>query len=141
MIVSVKETGLARRYYPNDLMLGANYNIRTNRIGDATAFYIGWTDEFPEVLGREDWKKECVKGTSQKVPLKNCRLTVVTVLATKAYRSILQNASALPPRESNGAKMWKGRRPERAPAKDLDPTAQGHRYCTACRHTRTSSSF
>lgn len=54
MIVSVKETGLARRYDPNDLMPGANYNIRTNRIGDATAFYIGRTDEFPEVLGRED---------------------------------------------------------------------------------------
>jgi len=46
---------IARRYYPNDLMLGANYNILTNRIGDATAFYIGWTDEVPEVLGREDW--------------------------------------------------------------------------------------
>lgn len=46
---------IARRYYPNDLMLGANYDVRTNRIGDATAFYIGWTDEVPEVLEREDW--------------------------------------------------------------------------------------
>lgn len=46
---------LAQKYFPNDLMLGANYDVSTNRIGGATAFYIGWTDEIPEVLEREDW--------------------------------------------------------------------------------------
>lgn len=46
---------LAKKYYPADIMLGANYYIITNNIGDATAFYIGWTDEVPDVLYDENW--------------------------------------------------------------------------------------
>ena len=46
---------LARRHYPDDIMLGANYFIRTNDIGDATAFYIGWTDLIPDVLYNAEW--------------------------------------------------------------------------------------
>lgn len=48
---------LATKQYPSDLMLGAHYDVRTNRIGDATAFYIGWTDKIPEILREEDWQK------------------------------------------------------------------------------------
>ena len=46
---------LAKKYYPADIMLGANYYIITNNIDDATAFYIGWTDEVPDVLYNEKW--------------------------------------------------------------------------------------
>jgi len=46
---------LAKKYYPADIMLGANYYIITNNIGNATAFYIGWTDEVPDVLYNENW--------------------------------------------------------------------------------------
>ncbi len=48
---------LAKKYYPADIMLGANYYIITNNIDDATAFYIGWIDEVPGVLYNEDWQK------------------------------------------------------------------------------------
>ena len=46
---------LAREYYPDDIMLGANYYIITNNIGEATAFYIGWTDEVPAVFRHRNW--------------------------------------------------------------------------------------
>lgn len=46
---------LARKYYPRDIMLGANYYIITNNIGDATAFYIGWSDKVPDILYDENW--------------------------------------------------------------------------------------
>ena len=46
---------LAQAYYPDDIMLGANYYINTNNIGDATAFYIGWTDKIPAVMYDENW--------------------------------------------------------------------------------------
>ena len=46
---------LAKKYYPADIMLGANYYIITNNIDDATAFYIGWSDEVPDVLYDENW--------------------------------------------------------------------------------------
>lgn len=46
---------LARTHYPADIMLAANYYIITNNIGDATAFYVGWIDEVPEVLYNENW--------------------------------------------------------------------------------------
>ncbi len=46
---------LAKKHYPADIMLGANYYIITNNIGDATAFYIGWTDKVPDVLYHENW--------------------------------------------------------------------------------------
>ncbi len=46
---------LAKKFYPSDIMLGANYEIRTNRIGEATAFYIGWTDEIPKPLYAQEW--------------------------------------------------------------------------------------
>ena len=46
---------LAKKYYPADIMLGANYYIITNNIGNATAFYIGWTEEVPDVLYDENW--------------------------------------------------------------------------------------
>lgn len=46
---------LARKYYPRDIMLGANYYIITNNIGEATAFYIGWSDKVPDILYDENW--------------------------------------------------------------------------------------
>ncbi len=52
---TVDRKALARKYYPADIMLGANYYIITNNIGDATAFYIGWSDEVPDVLYNENW--------------------------------------------------------------------------------------
>ena len=46
---------LAQRLYASDIMLGASYNIATNNIGEATAFYIGWTDRVPSVLYNKGW--------------------------------------------------------------------------------------
>ena len=46
---------LAKIHYPSDIMLAANYFILTNNIGDATAFYIGWTDNVPDILNNENW--------------------------------------------------------------------------------------
>lgn len=46
---------LARIHYPSDIMLSAAYDIDTNTIEPATAFYIGWTDTVPEVLKQKGW--------------------------------------------------------------------------------------
>lgn len=46
---------LAQAIYPGDLMFCAQYDIRNNNIGDATAYYIGWTDTVPDVLYDEGW--------------------------------------------------------------------------------------
>lgn len=46
---------LAELYFPDDIMLSAAYDIGTNVIGDATAFYIGWTDTVPDVLRQSGW--------------------------------------------------------------------------------------
>ncbi|MGM9682861.1 MAG: hypothetical protein ACI3XQ_04615 [Eubacteriales bacterium] len=46
---------LSKKYYPADIMLSANYYIITNNIGNATAFYIGWTDIVPDVLYNDNW--------------------------------------------------------------------------------------
>ena len=46
---------LARQYYPSDIMLSTKYSIQLNNIGDATAFYIGWTDKAPKVLYNKEW--------------------------------------------------------------------------------------
>ncbi len=46
---------LAKKHYPADIMLGANYYIITNNIGNATAFYVGWTDQVPDILYHENW--------------------------------------------------------------------------------------
>ncbi len=46
---------LAKAYYSADIMLSAKYYIIANNIGDATAFYIGWTDEVPALLYDENW--------------------------------------------------------------------------------------
>lgn len=48
---------IAGTYYIADIMLSASYYIITNNISDATAFYIGWTDEVPDVLYNENWCK------------------------------------------------------------------------------------
>lgn len=52
---SASRKSLAKIFYPSDIMLGANYNIKTNNIGKATAFYIGWTDTVPEILYSKNW--------------------------------------------------------------------------------------
>ncbi len=46
---------LAGIYYPDDIMLSTHYTILSHHIGDVTAFYIGWTDEVPDVLYNENW--------------------------------------------------------------------------------------
>ncbi len=46
---------LANIHYPKDIMLSQSYNIDTNTIDDATAFYIGWTDIVPDVLNKKGW--------------------------------------------------------------------------------------
>ena len=53
--VTTNRKTLAKKHYPADIMLGANYYIITNNIDDATAFYIGWSDEVPDVLYDENW--------------------------------------------------------------------------------------
>ena len=46
---------LAQIYCPGDIMLSAAYDIDTNAIGSATAFYIGWTDTAPKIIKRSGW--------------------------------------------------------------------------------------
>ena len=46
---------IAKKYYPNDIMLSCKYYLFLNSFGDATAFYIGWTDVAPPMLYEENW--------------------------------------------------------------------------------------
>lgn len=46
---------IAKKYYPNDIMLSCEYYLFLNSLGDATAFYIGWTDVAPPMLYEENW--------------------------------------------------------------------------------------
>lgn len=52
---SATRKALAKSIYPKDLMLSAQYNIKDNNIGEATAYYIGWRDTAPEILYDEGW--------------------------------------------------------------------------------------
>ena len=52
---TAKRKALAKKYYPADIMLSANYYIATNNIDDATAFYIGWSDKVPHILYDKNW--------------------------------------------------------------------------------------
>jgi len=52
---SASRKALAVMLYPNDLMLYTAYYLSLNTLGDATAFYIGWTDQAPKVLSQENW--------------------------------------------------------------------------------------
>lgn len=46
---------LAEKYYINDIMLLDSYRLSQLNIDKATAYYIGWTDEIPEVCYDETW--------------------------------------------------------------------------------------
>ena len=46
---------IAERVFSKDIMLHQEYEIQKNNIGDATAFYIGWTDTVPEALYDKNW--------------------------------------------------------------------------------------
>ena len=46
---------LASLLYPDDIMLTVKYTIQDNAIGDATAFYIGWTHTPPDILYNANW--------------------------------------------------------------------------------------
>ena len=52
---SLSRKSLARIYYPDDIMLSAAYDIDTNTVESATAFYIGWTNTVPYVLKQKGW--------------------------------------------------------------------------------------
>lgn len=52
---SSSRKNLAKIYYSNDIMLSAAYDIDTNTVESATAFYIGWTDTVPDVLKQKGW--------------------------------------------------------------------------------------
>lgn len=52
---STSRKSLAKEHYPDDIMLSAAYDIKTNTIEDVTAFYVGWTNEPPKILYREGW--------------------------------------------------------------------------------------
>jgi hypothetical protein len=52
---SESRKSIATYHYPTDLMLFSSYDIRKNTIGEATAFYIGWTDTVPSVFDLEGW--------------------------------------------------------------------------------------
>lgn len=52
---NAERKALAQKYYPKDIMLSASFFLPLNNIGDATAFYVGWTDDAPAVLDEEGW--------------------------------------------------------------------------------------
>lgn len=49
---------LVKEYYPNDIMLSCEYYLSENDLGDATAFFIGWTDIVPDILYDSRWNGE-----------------------------------------------------------------------------------
>ncbi len=46
---------ISKLLYPNDIALRLPYDIAESNIGDATAYYIGWTDEIPEAVYSVGW--------------------------------------------------------------------------------------
>ncbi len=46
---------LASKYYPEDIMLSAKYFLTLNKLGEVTAFYIGWTDIAPDIIKTPEW--------------------------------------------------------------------------------------
>lgn len=46
---------VARKLYPLDIMLLETHSLSLLKVGDATAFSIGWTNEQPEVCYIEEW--------------------------------------------------------------------------------------
>ena len=46
---------LAEDLYPQDLMLQTPFRIDEGDVGEATAFYVGWTNEVPDVLTAQGW--------------------------------------------------------------------------------------
>lgn len=46
---------LAEKFYIDDIMLMDNYSLSKLKIDKATAYYIGWSDEVPEVCYDEKW--------------------------------------------------------------------------------------
>ncbi len=49
--------GLAGKVYPDDIMYTVNGFINRNKIGDFTAYTVGWTDVIPPVCYDENWWK------------------------------------------------------------------------------------
>ncbi len=52
---SSSRKNLAKIYYPSDIMLSAAYDIDTNTVESATAFYVGWTNTVPDILKQKEW--------------------------------------------------------------------------------------
>lgn len=50
---------LARRYYPDDIMLGDKIALKNNTMDDYTAYTLGWTDTVPPVCQNPDWWDNC----------------------------------------------------------------------------------
>ena len=46
---------LAKKHCPTDIMLTCDFYLWKNTFGKETAFYIGWTDEVPQLLHEEKW--------------------------------------------------------------------------------------
>lgn len=52
---------IAEKQCPGDIMLSCQYFLWHNDFGDATAFYIGWTDTPPEYLYKKGWQAKSSK--------------------------------------------------------------------------------
>ena len=48
---------LANKYYSSDVMLTPKYDILQNNIGYATAFYVGWVNNPPNIFSDKNWVK------------------------------------------------------------------------------------
>lgn len=46
---------LAQKHWPSDIMLKVKYDIADNNLGNATAFYVGWTNRVPEAMQNDGW--------------------------------------------------------------------------------------
>ncbi len=46
---------LAQKHMPDDIMTRTAYDISENEFGDTTAFFIGWTDNIPDIITKEEW--------------------------------------------------------------------------------------
>ena len=48
-------SALASKYYPSDIMYYVDGFVNRNKIGDFTAYTIGWTDDVPDICNDENW--------------------------------------------------------------------------------------
>lgn len=56
--INPKRLELAEEHYIDDIMLLDTYDISRLKVGEMTAYYVGWTDEAPNIRYYDNWANE-----------------------------------------------------------------------------------